>query len=368
MAYTNSSDDLVWGGVDSDMESGTINMWLYLDSDAIPSSNAPFELLTHTRQWSTYYRDRIRWRIEYDAVNGMRARLQLNSPATNAISNYSSDITLDSNGILDWHMHTVTWNKSTGAIVHYLDGAANGTSTDVLPAMSVPSTDTFVAGQITGPYSPTAENGIAKTAHLAIWKTAQASSDIANLYSVMTNNTAISMTLFPGATGIDAIFENPSPNKGYVTRLDIQGKRLKVYQPNTYTARNEPSQFILGQLKGSLDMTYQADPLVGKDAGDFLSSFLYLTRTRIDTVDFDAFRNANLELRALQVEPGDRVTLTNTHLGLSRDYWVNGVEGKMLGNNMMSIRLFLIRAFDVNFWLLGVPGYSELDQTAYLSY
>jgi len=64
MGYTVSSDDAVWGGVDSDMENGTINMWMYFDSDSILTSDFPVNLLVHHKRYntgtSTVAMDRIR--------------------------------------------------------------------------------------------------------------------------------------------------------------------------------------------------------------------------------------------------------------------------------------------------------------------
>ena len=39
MAYTNSTDDIIWAGVDSDRESGAVNIFLYVDSDSVPTSS-----------------------------------------------------------------------------------------------------------------------------------------------------------------------------------------------------------------------------------------------------------------------------------------------------------------------------------------
>jgi hypothetical protein len=364
MAYTVSSDDIIWGGIDSDMENGTINLWLYLDTDSMPYQGAPVEMFDHLKQYTTYYRDRLKWRIEYDSDNGARARMQINSPSTDAADVYSCDIPLTTDGLLKWHMHTVTWDRATGAIDFYVDGASMGSSTDVIPALSGVASD-FVAGQITGPYQV---SGTALTAHLAVWKSAVPSSDVTALHSKMTINDSINMRLFVGATGITTIFTNPSNQGGYVTKFDVRGKRLKVYQDNVYTRINEENQNLIGERAESLDMTYQDDPLVGKDAADFLGSFLYLSRTEVQTFSFDAFRNSALEQQALALEPGDRITLVNSHLGISRDFWVQGIEGEIKGPNLMTITMYLLQTTDVNFWKLGVPGYSELEQTTYLSY
>lgn len=370
MSYTTTSDDVIWAGIDSDMENGTINIWGYLDSDAVLTSDSPIEFLVHRKKYDSYYTDRVRYQMEFNTGVGVTMRLQLNTPMAGTVSKYSSDIAVTSDGLLGWHMYTVTWNLAATSdnIKFYLDGAANfAAGSDVVPSMTPASSDTFVSGSITGPYR-TGLLGDMKTAHLAIWKAAEVASDVLQLYTVMTQNAAVALSVFPGGSGITAIFENPTANSGYVTLFNVRGKRLKVYQPNTYIRRHPGSELAIGERSVSLDMTYQDDPLSGKDAGDFLISILPQALPEIEKLQFDGHRNAYLQTMAASVEPGDRITLTDAYSGIAEAYWVNGVAGKLWGPGLQTVTLDVIRTYDVPFWLIGTVGFSEIGTTSYVSY
>jgi hypothetical protein len=370
MPYTATSDDPVWAGVDSDMEAGTINLWLYTDSDSVPTSDLPIELFKFHKRYDSLSRDRLHWRLEYDTVNGMRFLARIKDNGANTAEEYSCDAALSSDGIVGWHMWTVTWDIAAGSneFKFYRDGAAfYAAGSDTIPSLTVPTSDTFASGYINGPYR-TGAAGDVRTAHLAIGKTALVTSDILQMYTKMTSLDAVSVTVFQGGSGITALFENPTNQTGYVTTFNVRGKRLKVYQPNTYTVNDDPSALAIGERRLNLDMTYQSNPLVGKDAGDFLISFLPFPFPRIERVTFDGERNAYLMTMAAAVEPGDRISLTDTHSGVSDHFWVNGVEAEVYGATSKRVTLYLARTFDVNFWKLGVAGFSELGQTTYVSY
>jgi hypothetical protein len=352
------------------MENGTINLWMYTDSDSILTSDNPVELLAHHKRYDTGSMDRINYRLEYDTVNGARLRLRLNYPVTGYADRYSSDIPITSDGLLGWHMYTVTWELAATSdnIKFYLDGTAVYTAgSDSIPVMAAASTDTFVTGSITGPYRAT-NTGSLQMAHLAIWKSALTAANVTSLYVAMTQNTAVGLTVFNGGSSFTAIFENPTNLTGYVTQFNIRGKRLRLYQPSVYTKRDEGSALAIGEHRLSFDMSYQDDPLVGKDLGDFLVTILPDALPQVNSVEIDGERNAYLQTMALAVEPGDRIHVTDAHSGLAEAYWVNGVTGAIDGSGGIGASLNIIRAYDVNFWQLGVAGFSELGETTFLVY
>jgi hypothetical protein len=267
-------------------------------------------------------------------------------------------------------MFTATWNKAATSdnIKFYLNAVPFYTAgSDAIPDMTAPASDTFVSGSITGPYRPS-NAGSMQMAHLAIWKAAIASSDVIALHQAMTQNTAVGLVVFNGGGSFTAIFENPTTTTAYVTKLDIRGKRLRLYQPNIYTKRDEGSALAIGEHRLPFDMAYQDDPLVGKDLGDFLGSVLPDALPQVGGVQFDGDRNAYLQAMALQLEPGDRIRITDAHSGLNEDFWVNGISGEITDRGSIKASADVIRAYDVPFWQIGVAGYSELDETTFLVY
>jgi len=238
---------------------------------------------------------------------------------------------------------------------------------DAIPSMTAPASDTFISGYITGPYRA-AGSGSMQIAHLVIGSTAITAANVVSLYQAMTQNTAVGVTVFNGGGGFTAIFENPTASTAYVTQFNIRGKRLRLYQPNVYIKRDEGSALAIGEHRLSFDMAYQDDPLVGRDLGDFLSTILPEALPQIDTIEFDGDRNAYLQRMALQMEPGDRIRITDSHGGIAEDYWVNGVSVTMTGDSSVHVTANVIRAYDVQFWQLGVVDYSELDESTFLVY
>lgn len=370
MSYTATSDDVIWSGVDSDMENGTLNLWLYFDSDSFLSSDKPIDLFRHHKHYDNASMDRVGWRMEYDTVTGARLRLRLNYPRSGYADKYSTAISLDSDGLLGWHMYTATWDRAaTSDNIQFFHDADDiyTAGSDSIPSMTAPSTDTFISGYINGPYRQ-ADTGSMQTAHLAVWKSALTAANVTSLYQAMNQNQGVTVTVFNGGGSFKAIFENPTDLTSYATKFDIRGKRLKLYKPSVYTSRDEGSALAIGEQLMEFDMAYQDDPLVGKDLGDFLITVLPDALPEVDHLDFDGERNDYLKDMALALEPGDRVRVEDAHSGLSEDFWVNGIRGSVTGIGVMKISADVIRAYDIPFWQLGIVGASELGETTFLAY
>ena len=71
---------------------------------------------------------------------------------------------------------------------------------------------------------------------------------------------------------------------------------------------------------------------------------------------------------AIASEPGDLVQLTETVTGLSaQDYFINGVSLRVKPNNALETEWNVARR-EMQSWIVGVAGYSEVGETTVLGY
>lgn len=131
----------------------------------------------------------------------------------------------------------------------------------------------------------------------------------------------------------------------YVNKLQVRGKLIRTFNPNTFEeVANSQGDHALKQ-----DMPYQPDPLKGRDFSKVSAQRWAEEHTKISGVEFIANRSHELMLAALEVEPGDRIGLTETQTGLNHQFIVNGIERLEYQDKLLRCRWVLFPTFDVSF-------------------
>ena len=189
--------------------------------------------------------------------------------------------------------------------------------------------------------------GSDQTANLSIVATAFAST----VKLVVTNNGAVPIYLVAPSTT--------------VPMLRVRGKGVYDRGPQTFEAMTVQDY---GTRSLEIDMPYQDDPDIGQSAATFVENqYDSLTRQARSLV-FKANKSHDKMLCALQVEPGDRITVSETVTGLVLvEANVQSVADDII-ENVWTCTLGLAPADTFAFWQLGIAGASELGETTVLGF
>jgi len=165
--------------------------------------------------------------------------------------------------------------------------------------------------------------------------------------------------------------ENTGTTPGYITLLKATGKSVTDLEQVTQESIDATSIKQHGTMELDWDMPYQEDPLVARDAAQFLRTSLKSPWTALKAVSYYANDSSTLMGYAMAREPGDRITLTETMTGISSDWFINGVEFDFepsVGGEKIEVTWYITPARDSLFWAIGTVGYSEIGETTYVTY
>jgi len=178
----------------------------------------------------------------------------------------------------------------------------------------------------------------------------------------MNANLGISASV--GANAIRyALTNNSAIQTGYLTSLMARGLGIYLYDPVVVEKTDTDSASQHGDLPMTLNLVYQDAPLVGEDFANWLLSRLKDPRSDIKGVRFIANTSDALMKAFLQVEPSDRVEITETATGISDEFNVNGISFNIDANGLITCEWSLVESIDDKFWFIGEAGNSEIGET-----
>ena len=161
---------------------------------------------------------------------------------------------------------------------------------------------------------------------------------------------------------------NTGTAAAYVTLLQARGRPIIIKEPTISEVFDQTSIDSYGDDVLRLSMEYQDSALIANDAANALLSNWKDPRNILESVEFQANGSAGLMTQALQREPGDKVTITETVTAIDSDYFINGVELTISPPTAIKCKWTLTPAGAANFWILGTVGSSELGTTTVLGY
>lgn len=185
-----------------------------------------------------------------------------------------------------------------------------------------------------------------------------------------------------GANAADVNVLNQGPLDGYLTKLQLRGKGIYSYETVKARADSAASKEAYGEKTFSLDMPYQDDIAVAKDAADFVVAQSKDVLTPIRGVTFWANRTAQLMSWALDVDVSSRVSVVETMIGNAPfvpigedlqqvtpdEFFVNAVRLEIGERGLIRCTWTLESADPFQYWVLERAGFTELDETTRLAY
>ena len=176
----------------------------------------------------------------------------------------------------------------------------------------------------------------------------------------------LSVTATPFATTVKFELTNNGTSELFVTLLQLRGKA--IYDIGARTFESYVAEDY-GDRPITIDLPYQDDPEIGQSAADYLRQQYHDLTTQVSGVRFVATGSAALMAQAMEREPMDCVTLSETVTGLSSvDVIVQSVELTRESSRQLTCRFLLAPASPFDAWMLGTAGRGELGSTTLLGF
>ena len=172
-----------------------------------------------------------------------------------------------------------------------------------------------------------------------------------------------------GAGGFRAQITNTTGAEAWITKLDIIGRGVYLYDPLEYVKQNDESISTYGVYPLVLDMKYQNDPLVAQAYSVIMLSLYDKSKMVVSSVEYNANRSLKMMAAFLHIEPGDMVHLIEDTSGTDRTFFVQGVSFSITPGGLINYR-WAVKEADQDlfaFWELGVAGKSEIGVTTRLN-
>lgn len=177
-------------------------------------------------------------------------------------------------------------------------------------------------------------------------------------------STDLDISLTQGGNATEVAITNNGPTAGDLSGLTLRGSKVVVYDPNTTESRDSDSVEDHGERQLNLRLLYQQNPLEAQDFADFTLTNYKDEKLRVRQVEFTANVSSDLMIAACQGEPGSKITLSESVLDISGDYFIEGVEQR-LERNILKTVWFLDEAITTAYWILGT---SQLDTDTILGF
>jgi hypothetical protein len=166
-------------------------------------------------------------------------------------------------------------------------------------------------------------------------------------------------TAEPFASDVKMTFTNNSGQSGYITKRQLRGRILHNHDPivaQSYSAKP------YGVRKLTLDFELLSDANKAQQFADFFRSTRENLQNRIDEVSFLANRSPEHLRAALDVEIGDRISVTEPVTGLSMAYaYVRSVTLELDGEGALWCRWGLAPSGGAWGFVLDSPTMGRLD-------
>jgi hypothetical protein len=139
---------------------------------------------------------------------------------------------------------------------------------------------------------------------------------------------------------------------GYVTKFNLRGTALRMYDPVTSIAEaTNPSS----DQELDFDLVYQDNPLKPKDfAGVLLAGWGSDTpHTTVGKVSFDGNRDATTLGKALGLQVGQRIAIVETVTGINAEFIINGRDITIGQGGQVMTSYTVVPAGTASYWILG---------------
>jgi hypothetical protein len=159
---------------------------------------------------------------------------------------------------------------------------------------------------------------------------------------------------------------------GYITFLQVVGRGVYTDMPIEYLVEDATLISAHGDIPLTIDMKYQADPMVAARYADITLLQTKQFRYEINSVKFCANKSGDMLFAFLYLEPGDRVRIKETVTGIAADYFIQGVNFEIDKGNIVwftwTLRAAGLDTFNFVKWTpttTPVAGYGAWDDDVY---
>lgn len=199
----------------------------------------------------------------------------------------------------------------------------------------------------------------------------------------ITNQLTVSVDY--SANGGLATITNNGPQDGYLTKLQTRGRGIYDYETVFVTADSAASRAKYGGKDESFDMPYQSNYGVARDAAQFMLQQSKEILTQVQAVRFWANVSDRLMIAALTGDISKKISLSETVIGSSavvltgedegqvqeitaKNFFINAVQLSIGERGIIQVTWTLEPADPFTYWHLGIPGFTELNQTTRLGF
>lgn len=182
----------------------------------------------------------------------------------------------------------------------------------------------------------------------------------------------VTLTVNFGGNGARVLIENASSSAAWITLLQLRGRGIYDYQNVVLEAEDEDAQANVGTTI-SLDMPYQDNVTLGGEIAYWVLNLYKDAETLAQSATvFIPRSDESLASRVLSREISDRIEIVEQMTGFVESptggHFIQGVNLAIDPRDNLSITWGLAPANRQQFWLLGVPGRSELGETTVLGF
>ena len=171
-----------------------------------------------------------------------------------------------------------------------------------------------------------------------------------------------------GANSAKIVLTNNAVSSGFLNLMQLRGLAIRLFDSATALALDSTSKLAYGDRPLNMSLLYQDSALEGQDFADVTLSLWKDPRNLVKSVGFWANQDATRLVDALEIEPGDRVSLSESLSAIDDEFFVNGVELVIHPTKTIFCKWFPAPASDASFWLLGEVGFSEIGETTTLGF
>lgn len=175
-----------------------------------------------------------------------------------------------------------------------------------------------------------------------------------------------------GGNGARILVENNGASTFWLTELRLRGRGIYDYQNVVLEAIDETAEINVGKTTGS-DLPYQDNAALGFEIALWLLNLYKDPETLAESASIFVPRSdEDLARRVLSREISDRIgiveQLTGFDVGVTGGHFIQSVNVSVDDRDNMSVSWQLAPANRQQFWLLEIPGRSELDNTTRLGF
>lgn len=172
-----------------------------------------------------------------------------------------------------------------------------------------------------------------------------------------------------GGNAATVVVTNNGPLDGYLTKLQLRGRGVYDFEPVVCDERDAASVASYGENAYAFDMPYQASPQNGIDTAQYILNLNKDPSTRVTAVSFLANWDSVTRDALFNLRISDRVSLTFPELALDgAQFFVNGIALECSLAGLCKVTLQTAPCGAQEFWLLGIDGRTELDETTVLGF